>query len=145
MSFGESIEIGRDYREEPAEPWCRFSGSCYMRRIEYHKVFPAEDAEDLEPYMAGCPHDESKCRSAQNCLGRIKWYTETACLECGKPFDPPGYFCSDECMEKWYARPKTCPICGTEFTTRIALKATCSNECARKYERIKARKRRRGA
>lgn len=71
MSRGEHGEqVGAGWRisdvERTAEPWCRFSGSCYKRGVPLHRCEPAND----KPYMDGCPRNEAACAIAQVLTGR---------------------------------------------------------------------------
>lgn len=143
MISGESVDATGHKPHEAGNPagWCRFSNTCYMVSKPYREVKPewsvGESVKDMYPYMTGCPQDESKCKSAQTVLGNVKWFEQVACLECGKLFDPPGLYCSEECKRKAVSKPRRCIMCGAEFMSTNVLRRTCSHECACEYKKLK--------
>lgn len=63
------------------------------------------------------------------------------CLKCNKEYKPrqnKQMFCTSKCKRSKIERiQKDCVVCGNSFTTHIAHKSTCSQECRKEHKNNK--------
>lgn len=68
------------------------------------------------------------------------------CAFCGKPFFSKSKrkYCSYECMVNDHKKPRTCVVCGKEFTPKVGEDSKCcSSSCRNRFEDLKRYKRNR--
>ena len=166
MSEGKICEkCGKEYQPGKGQAaWRKYcSDAC---RIKYHARKAREDRQKEEQPMRECPNCGAsfpKVRTRRYCSVecRTEWYKKQGqrvkkaqqetgvCKLCGKPLKKPGrVYCGQACYKEAMEQTReirTCPWCGSEFTTRKRWgKRYCSRQCA-VSDRNKSRGVRRGS